>query len=226
MGACCCHSQSAGRFFSLFARRARRRFERKGFEPSQRQLMAGLEVAGYADASVLEIGCGVGHLHQSLLEQGAGTAVGIDLAPGMLSEARDWARERGLEDRVTYVEGDFMSLDEPVDSADLCLLDKVVCCYPDAHGLLQASLSRTRRVYGLTYPRDRWFTRLGARIIAVVLWSIRSDFRSYVHDPAGIERWILAEGFEKMYENQTVAWLSQVYLRRPGGNAGAGGYTQ
>ncbi len=58
--------------------------------------MAGLEQVGYREASVLDIGCGVGHLHQTLLEQGASAAVGIDLAPKMLSEAKDWADERGL----------------------------------------------------------------------------------------------------------------------------------
>jgi len=175
--------------------------------------MAGLEQLGYREASVLDIGCGVGHLHQTLLEQGASTAVGIDLAPKMLSEAKDWADERGLGDRVNYVEGDFMTLDKRIDNADICLLDKVVCCYPDAQGLVQKSLAKTKRVYGLTYPRDRWFIRLGAEVIACLLWLIRSDFRSYVHDPVQIERWISGDGFEKRFEDQTAAWLTQVYVR-------------
>ena len=213
MSTCCCHAQSAGRFFSFFARRSRKRFKRKGFEPSQKQLMAGLEQVGYREASVLDIGCGVGHLHQTLLEQGASAAVGIDLAPKMLSEAKDWANERGLGDRVNYVEGDFMTLDERMDNADICLLDKVVCCYPDAQGLVQKSLAKTKRVYGLTYPRDRWFIRLGAEAIACLLWLIRSDFRSYVHDPVQIERWISGDGFEKRFEDQTAAWLTQIYVR-------------
>ncbi len=213
MSTCCCHAQSAGRFFSFFARRSRKRFKRKGFEPSQKQLMEGLEQVGYREASVLDIGCGVGHLHQTLLEQGASATVGIDLAPKMLSEAKDWANERGLGDRVNYVEGDFMTLDERMDNADICLLDKVVCCYPDAQGLVQKSLAKTKRVYGLTYPRDRWFIRLGAEVIACLLWLIRSDFRSYVHDPVKIERWISGDGFEKCFEDQTAAWLTQVYVR-------------
>ena len=213
MSTCCCHAQSARRFFSFFARRARKRFQRKGFEPSQKQLMAGLEQVGYREASVLDIGCGVGHLHQTLLEQGASAAVGIDLAPKMLSEAKDWADERGLCDRVNYVEGDFMTLDEPIDNADICLLDKVVCCYPDAQGLVQKSLAKTKRVYGLTIPRDRWFIRLAIEAVACLLWLIRSDFRSYVHDPVQIARWISDDGFEKRFEDQTAATLTQVYVR-------------
>ncbi len=56
---------------------------------------------------------------------------------------------------ASIFEGDFMTLDERIDNADICLLDKVVCCYPDAQGLVQKSLAKTKQVYGLTYPRDR-----------------------------------------------------------------------
>ena len=213
MNASCCHSQSASRFFSFFAHSTRKRFEKKGFERSQKHLLAGLEQVGYEGASLLDIGCGVGHLHQSLLEQGARTATGVDLAPKMLSEAQTWADERGLGDRVSYIEGDFMELDDTVAAADVCLLDKVVCCYPDAQGLLQKSLVKTKKVYALTYPRNRWIVRLGARMWNFVLWLIRTDFRTFVHDPVEIENSILAAGLEKRFEDQTAAWLTQVYLR-------------
>jgi SAM-dependent methyltransferase len=210
MGACCCHAQSAGRFFSFFARRSRKRYKRKGFEASQKQLMAGLEQVGYRDATVLDIGCGVGHLHQTLLEQGARSAIGIDLAPKMLAEASDWAKQRGLSERVRYVEGDFMTVDD-IGDADITLLDKVVCCYPDAQGLAGKSLAKTKHIYGLTYPRDRWFIRLGVEVMAWLLWLMRSEFRSYVHDPVQIERWIRDKGFQKRFEAQTAMWLTQVY---------------
>ena len=213
MPASCCHSRSASKFFSFFAAKSRKRFEKKGFEPSQRQLLSGLEQVGFEHASLLDIGCGVGHLHQSLLEKGAGTATGIDLAPKMLSEATDWAAERGLADRASYVEGDFMDVASDVGEVDVCLLDKVVCCYPDAEGLLRISLEKTRHAYALTYPRDRWFVRLGTAAWNFVLWLIRSDFRSFVHDPDKVESWISGAGLQKQFEDQTTAWLTQVYVR-------------
>ena len=97
MNCCCPHSNSANRFFSFFAGRYRKRFEKRGFEPSQEQLMKGLEQAGYQDAKILEIGSGVGHLHQTLLERGAASAVGVDLASKMIEEARRWAARAGEE---------------------------------------------------------------------------------------------------------------------------------
>lgn len=214
MNCCCPHSVSAGKFFSLFARRYRKRFARKGFEPSQIQLLTGLQQAGFTDATLLEVGSGVGHLHQHLLESGAASAVGIDLAPKMVAEAIDWARERGLSDRTRYIEGDFMDLEADIDPAEIVILDKVVCCYPDAEGLIQAALGKTQRVLALTYPRDRWYVRLGMALVVSGLYLFRSDFRPYVHDPEDIERWITTAGFHKTYEATTISWLTQIYQRQ------------
>ena len=213
MSCCCPHSRSANRFFSLFARRYRKRFERKGFEASQKQLLTGIGEAGFENARILEIGSGVGHLHQTLLEQGAASATGIDLATEMIRDARDWARVRGLEDRVEYLEGDFMDMLDRVAEADVTVLDKVVCCYPDADGLVHRSLEKTRRVYALTYPRWRWITRVGVLVGATMMKLLRSDFRPYVHDPRQVEAWVREAGFEKQTESTTFLWLTQVYVK-------------
>ena len=213
MSCCCPHSNSANRFFSFFAGRYRRRFEKKGFEPSQKQLMEGLEQAGYQGAKVLEIGSGVGHLHQTLLEQGAASAVGIDLASKMICEARKWADERELTDRTDYIEGDFMEIADSVMDADVTVLDKVVCCYPDAEGLVYASLDKTNRVYALTYPRNRWYVRMVMGATGWMMKIMRSDFRSYVHDPELIEKWIREAGFDKIYQNNNLVWLTQVFIK-------------
>jgi SAM-dependent methyltransferase len=213
MSCCCPHDRSASRLFSRFAGRYRKRFEKKGFEPSQRQLLAGLTQAGYAGAGILEIGSGVGHLHQTLLEQGAAWAWGIDLAPRMIAEARAWALERGLGERTHYLEGDFLYTADRMPRAEITILDKVVCCYPDVEALIRASLAKTGRVYALTYPRDRWFIRLGAGAGAFALWLMGSDFRAYVHSPQRVEEWVAAAGFAKHYEAFTSIWVTQVYVR-------------
>jgi len=200
--------------FSFVARRYRKRFSRKGFEASQKQLLTGLQQAGYGDKTVLEIGSGVGHLHQTLLEQGARSAVGIDLASSMIKEAEAWAVERGLSDRTRYYQADFMNMEEVLEPADVVILDKVVCCYPDADGLVHKSLSQTRQVYALTYPRDRWYVRAGIAFGAFLMKLLRSDFRPYLHDPIQVEQWITESGFEKTYVANTPIWLTQVYEKK------------
>ncbi len=213
MSCCCTPSGGIGKFFGHFARRYRRRYARRGFEPAQRQLIEGLRQAGFADASLLEIGCGVGYLHQQLLREGAARALGVDISEEMLVQARNLARDAGLAGRTEYRQGDFVDIAGGIEPADVSLLDKVVCCYPDAERLVTRSVSKTRRVYALTYPRDRAINRLGARVLNFCLWLLRSGYRTYIHDPRRIEGWIIAVGFEKRYENRTFLWLTQVYVR-------------
>ena len=213
MTCCCPHSRSGGRVFSFFARQYRRRFSKKGFEPSQQQLLRGLHQAGFSGAQVLEIGSGVGHFHMSLLEVGAATATGIDLAPKMIAEAEDWSRQRGLAERVRYHQGDFMEILPMIEASDITVLDKVVCCYPDADGLVHRSLDKTRRVYALTYPRYRLSVRLAVGVGAMLMKLLGSSFRPYAHNPADIERWIAEQGFIKIFQDSTFIWLSQVYVK-------------
>jgi len=213
MSCCCTPTTGIGKFFGHFARRYRRRYARRGLEPAQRQLVEGLRQAGFAGANLLEIGCGVGYLHQLLLREGAERALGVDISGDMLAQARVLAREAGLAERTEYRVGDFVGLADSLADADVTLLDKVVCCYPDAEALVTRSVSKTRRVYALTYPRDRRLNRIGARLLNFFLWLLRSGYRTYIHDPHRIEGWISAAGFRKRYENRTFLWLTQVYLR-------------
>jgi 2-polyprenyl-3-methyl-5-hydroxy-6-metoxy-1,4-benzoquinol methylase len=213
MSCCCPEANSASRLFSFFARSYRKRYAKKGFEKSQKQLVEGLRQAGLEGGTLLEIGSGVGYLHQTLLEQGAVSAVGVDLSPKMIAEAVAAAKEKGLSDRAEYVQDDFVNIAETLNTADVTILDKVVCCYPDADALVHKSLEHTSRVYALTYPRDRWFVRLGSKIGAVIFWTLRMDFRNYIHSPARLEQWIEDAGFRKEYENQTIGWQTQVFVR-------------
>ena len=213
MDYCCPHDTGAARIFSRMARRSRRHYEKRGFMKSQRQLFEGLTQAGIAGSTLLEIGCGVGYLHQHLLEQGAARATGIDLAEKMIAQAREAAKARGLAERTDYRVGDFLEIADGIEAADVTILDKVFCCYPDAQALVEKSLAKTRRVYAYTLPRNRWWMRWGAKLMAAVLWVFRSPFRSYVHDPKVIEARVTAAGLAKRYENQTAVWLTQVFVR-------------
>jgi len=214
MGTCCVHNRDAGRFFGWFARRYRKRFARKGLEPSQKQLMKGLISSGLSDASLLDIGCGTGYLHQRLLQAGAASAVGVDLSAKMLDEARAQAREQGLAERTDYREGDFVELGDVLAPADIVILDKVICCYPDADALVQRSARMARRVYAFTIPRDRWTVRFALFAGRVFLALIRCRFRSYVHDLAAIDRGLTHLGFARVFQECTFAWLTRVYARR------------
>ncbi|HEY5701815.1 MAG TPA: class I SAM-dependent methyltransferase [Gammaproteobacteria bacterium] len=211
----CCNTPPAGanRFFSWFARRSRRHYQKKGLGKAQRQLVEGISAQQVDGASVLEIGCGVGYLHQTLLIDGAASAMGVDLSEGMLNEARELAKQRQVDSRTEYRQGDFIEIADELPNADVTVLDKVVCCYQDAKTLVHRSLEKTERVYALTYPRAHFVNRILTAVEATALWLIRCDFRPYVHDPADVERWIVERGFHKKHERLTWIWLTQVYAR-------------
>ncbi len=62
------------------------------------------------DATVLDIGAGVGMIHVSLLEAGAARAVDVDASRQYLDVAREEAERRGLAERVDYRYGDVVAL--------------------------------------------------------------------------------------------------------------------
>lgn len=213
MFSCCAHAKAAERLFSHFAKVYRWRYQLFGLERSQRQLAVGLEKAGLPGARLLEIGCGVGFLHQWLLEHGARWAIGVDLSARLLAEAEAMARRRGLDGRVRYVQGDFLDLAGAIEPVDFVILDKVICCYPDARELLTQAAGHARRAVALTYPRDTPLNRLGIRIINRFLTWVGSEFRTFLHDPSAVAGWLAEAGLEQAVEAQTPVWLTQIFVR-------------
>lgn len=220
MSCCCPHDLAAARCFSAFAPLYRWRFRRGRLERTQRQLVAGLEAAGVLEgAALLEVGCGVGHLHQLLLARhGAVHAVGVDLAPRMIAEARRLAAERGLGERTEYHVGDYLALADALGEADVALLDKVVCCHPEGVRVLAEAARRTRRAVALTYPRDRAAVRAGACLINAAMALARSAFRVHVHPPASLEAALRGAGLRRTFHAQTTVWRTEVWTREPYGN--------
>ena len=118
MNCCSRHIGAAQTCFGWMSKRYERRYRRKGLDQNQLQLVRELESIGLDGLTLLEVGCGVGALHQTLLEKGASTATGIDLAPRMLQLAESRAKEHELEQRTQYRLGDFVEMSETLDSVD------------------------------------------------------------------------------------------------------------
>ena len=213
MSCCSIPCTDTSRFFSRLTRLYRWRFCLFGFEKSQRQLIDGIRHAGLEGKTLLEIGCGAGHLQRALLQAGAHQGVGVDLSARLLEEARREAQRTGLAARTDYRQGDFVDLADEIEPADIVVLDKVVCCYPDAERLLAAALDRTQRVLALTYPRDRTATRVGVALMNALLRLTGCRFRTYVHEPASIEHWIRRAGFHPHSRSHTFAWVTEIHLR-------------
>jgi SAM-dependent methyltransferase len=212
----CCRRplQGTDRFFSKQSRRYLKKFRTAGLAKEQRLLFEGIVLSEIRDMAILEIGCGVGALHLSLLKRGARSAVGVDIAEGMLEGARTLSREYGLETRTRYLLGDFVGLEQTVAPADITLLDKVVCCYEDVGALLGASLAKTGNIYALSFPRSNPISRLFIAFASAMGKLLKWSFHPYWHDwPALTER-IRAAGFLQTYRRTTLFWDVRVFARQ------------
>ena len=212
MNCCSRHVGAAQSCFGWMSKRYERRYRLKGLDDNQLQLVAELESIGLDDLTLLEVGCGVGALHQTLLEKGAASATGIDLAPRMLQLAESRAKEHDLAQRTEYRLGDFVELSDTLESVDVTVLDKVVCCYPAPSELIRATLQCTGRVIALTYPRNHLIGKLYSHIWNFGFWLFRSDFRGFMHEPRLIQESIEAGGFKRVFDRDSPMWHTQVYI--------------
>ena len=210
----CCPRQAGSyeKCFGVMSKYYAFRYRRMGPNPMQREMLERLDALGLADRTLLDIGCGVGVLHQALLERGAARALGIDLAPKMLEHARDRARAMALDDKVEYRLGDFVEMQAQLDPADLTVLDKVVCCYPDAKGMLEAAARHTRVALALVYPRRHWLGLLSNWVWNLAFRLLGSDFRGYVHDPGAVHQWLVRCGLRRVFQRDNLMWHMQVYV--------------
>lgn len=67
--------------------------------------------------------------------------------------------------------------------ADVVVLHRVVCCYPDFRRLLGAAADHARRMMVFSYPRERLLTRAETLLENLSYKARRQDFRTFVHSP-------------------------------------------
>jgi len=212
----CCSLEGTSRFFSRSASYYAMRFRLRGLDRPQRLLINGLRREGFIGRSVLEVGCGVGGLHLTLLRQGARSAIGVEASKGMLEKAIELALEMGLEGMVQYQQGDFVDCSSTLPAASIVIMDKVLCCYADPVRLVKAAASHCTGLLAVTYPRGSLLSRAVFSVGAFVGTLCSSSFHPFFHDPDWLHRTVVGEGFTEVYSETTLIWQIAVY-RRVGG---------
>jgi hypothetical protein len=191
-----------------------RRYRKRGPSRPTRVLLDAIRHEGVERASVLDIGGGIGVIQQELLAAGAAHATAVEASVTYLRVAREEAGRRGTAAQVTYHAGDFVALAEGVEAADLVTLDRVICCYPDMEALVGRSADRARRVYGLVYPQDVWWVRLGVRATNLGMRLARRAFRAHVHDPSAVDAVAGRRGLTpKLCRRVGPVWQVALYTR-------------
>ena len=213
MSACC--GSAYDRFFGARqARRDAKRYRKHGLDRTSQRLVDELAERGVDGASVLEVGGGIGGVDLELLGRGAARAVIVELSNGYDEEAHALAAEAGAEARIERRHGDFAEDEASIEPADMVVMHRVVCCYPDPELLVGAAARHTRRLLALSFPRDRWWLRLGVRA-ANVWFGLRGGIQSHVHPPAEVVGIAEAAGLSTVLdEHSTRIWRVAVFERR------------
>jgi len=212
MGTCC---QGVDEVFGeKTARHDLRRYRKRGPSRPTRVLLDAIRHEGVERASVLDIGGGIGAIQQELLAAGAAHATAVEASSAYLRAALAEAERRGTVDRVSFRPGDFVAIADEVEPADVVTLDRVICCYPDMESLVSRSADRARRVYGLVYPQDTWWVRLGIRAGNLMLRLGRRAFRAHAHRTVAVDAVARAHGLEPALRRRVgPIWQVALYTR-------------
>lgn len=208
----CCQCQAIERQFDQrVAARQLKRYRKRGPARTTQMLIDALRARGIQGATLLDIGGGVGAIAHELLRAGAATATSVEASAAYIEAAREGVDGQGDADHVTYYHGDFVELAGQIEPADIVTLDRVICCYGDMESLVGLSSARARKLYGVVYPRDTWWVRLGVALINHTCRLRRQAFRAFVHPAEAVEGIVHSHGLERRFYRQTFIWQVVVY---------------
>ena len=206
MANCCPSNRYDPIFNDHFARRAARRYERRGLSRAARRMVAFLEAQGLTGATVLEIGGGVGEMQVELLRRGAAHATNLEIATTYEAQGRRLLEAAGFDDRAERSHVDIVEAPDQVAPADVVVLHRVVCCYPDYERLLAAAGSHARQALVFSHPPRNVGSRAFMTVQNAVLRLMGKDFRGFTHPPADMLRVLRDQGLSPSYRHRGLVW--------------------
>lgn len=215
MGGCCRPSDFDQIFDEKRARNKARDYARKGVTGDSRRIVELVRRSIPPGYSLLEVGGGIGEIQLELLRDGAARVVNVELATQWEKSALELLRERGLGERVERRLGDFVREGDDIPAADVVVMNRVVCCYPDAEALVGAAADHARRLLVMTLPVDRWWIRFGFAVPNVLLSFRGSTFRALVHPTHAVRSTAERHGLRLAQHDRGIIWQLLAF-GRPG----------
>lgn len=210
---CCAFGNTADEHFNADkVAKELAQYRRKGPGPTTRRLRDGLVSAGLREGTLLDIGGGLGILSLELLDAGFSRAVVVDASSAYLAAASEEATRRGRSASTEFKHGDFLIMAALAPSS-VVTLDRVVCCYPLYEPLLAHALQLASTTFAMSYPRDRWFVRVGIWFENAARRRKGNPFRTFVHPPSDMMRIIQGAGFRLASRSRTLAWSCDVFVK-------------
>jgi magnesium-protoporphyrin O-methyltransferase len=183
-----------------------KRYRRKGLDGTSKQILDFIREQGVEGKTLLEVGGGIGAIEIELLKAGMARAINVGLTPTYEAAARELLAEAGLTDHVERRVMDFAQSGPEVEPADVVVLNRVICCYPDMPKLAGAAANRTKGLLVMSFPNRRWWTRLGLTVANFGFRVIRLQFRVFLHPPSLILAAVEQRGFKTRLNQLGLLW--------------------
>ncbi|MBT8400255.1 MAG: class I SAM-dependent methyltransferase [Rhodothermia bacterium] len=177
------------------------------------QLLEALTDCEVRGLDLLEVGGGIGTVTLDLMKNGVQSASFVEISPAFLNAAASRARRARVYKQIDFICADFVEIHSKVELADLVVMDRVLCCYPNAESLIIAALSRCRSLLGLTYPRDTLVSRVDSWIKNRRRRKAGNPFRTFVHSEELVRGLISEAGFDRRFSTTSPLWRIEVYER-------------
>jgi magnesium-protoporphyrin O-methyltransferase len=155
---------------------------------------------------VLEVGGGVGEIEIELLKRGAMRTMNLELSPAYDAEAQRLLAEARLEGKAERRLHDIAVDPQAVQPADIVVLHRVVCCYPDYERLLAAAGGLARRMLVFSYPRRNAISRTLIATQNGCMRLLRKEFRAFVHPPPAMLEVLADGGLRPTFQHHGLAW--------------------
>jgi hypothetical protein len=210
----CSHCQGLDELFSAeYVDKEVANYHKRGPDKTTRMLTNALKQQGVEELTLLDIGGGVGAIQYEMLDAGAKSATDVEASTAYLAAAKSEGQKRGYAERINYHQGNFVDLAEQLQPADIVTLDRVICCYPDMQQLVGLSAARAGKLYGVVYPRDTWWLKIGLAIQNFFFRLQKNPFRVFIHPSESVEAIIIRNGFKRRFYKRTLVWQVIVYAR-------------
>ncbi|HEY8863638.1 MAG TPA: methyltransferase domain-containing protein [Candidatus Dormibacteraeota bacterium] len=190
-----------------------RRYRRRGLDGTSRRIFDFVKRRGVEGKTLLEVGGGIGAIEIELLKAGMARAVNVELTPTYELAAGNLLGEAGLADRVERKIMDFTEAGDEVRTADVVVMNRVICCYPDMPKLAVAAAEHAKETLVMSFPNNRWWTELGLSFGNFGFGLFRIQFRIFLHPPETILAAIEEHGFRTTFNNRGFLWQVAAFER-------------
>jgi 2-polyprenyl-3-methyl-5-hydroxy-6-metoxy-1,4-benzoquinol methylase len=190
-----------------------KRYRRKGLDGTSKRIFDVIRDRGVQGKTLLEVGGGIGAIEIELLKIGMTQAVNVELTPTYEAAAGELLSEAGLADRVERMVMDFAKAGTEIETADIVVMNRVICCYPDMPKLTGAAAEHTNGVLVMSFPNGRWWTRLGLTLANFGFRVVRIQFTAFVHPPELILAAVEHHGFRTRFNQRGLVWQVAAFER-------------